>query len=133
MATLCSLPECSGIAIVPLFGTGFAFAPIVNITAAASTPSAEGRGGVCSRGTAGAEIVGWGGDAVGCQSTAPQSCCITDKVHDDSPKLQSLVAWWMRPMGTFQPAVLPMPVWQDLLPLRVSQVRPELLFTTATA
>ena len=36
-------------------------------------------------------------------------------------------------MGMFQPAVLPRPVWQDLLPFRVAQVTPVPFFTTATA
>lgn len=56
-----------------------------------------------------------------------------EEAHSHLLKSQSLVCLWMRPMGMFQPAVLPMPVWQDLLPLRVSQVTPEPFFTTATA
>lgn len=50
-----------------------------------------------------------------------------------SLKSQSLVSWWMRPMGMFQPAVLPKPVWHDLLPFRVFQVSPDPFFATATA
>ena len=49
------------------------------------------------------------------------------------PKSQLPVMEWTRPIGMFQPAVLPKPVWQDLLPLRLSQVTPEPFFTTATA
>lgn len=50
-----------------------------------------------------------------------------------SLKSQLLVSLWIRPMGMFQPAVLPKPVWHDLLPCRVFQVTPDPFFATATA
>lgn len=52
----------------------------------------------------------------------------------DSPKLQLPVLLWIRPMGMFQPAVLPTAVWHDFLPCRLFQLMSlSDFFTTATA
>lgn len=52
----------------------------------------------------------------------------------DSPKLQLPVLLWIRPMGMFQPAVLPTAVWHDFLPCRLFQLMSvSAFFTTATA
>lgn len=51
-----------------------------------------------------------------------------------SPKLQFPVLLWIKPMGMFQPAVLPTAVWHDFLPCRLFHVISLLdFFTTATA
>lgn len=52
----------------------------------------------------------------------------------DSPKSQLPVLLWIKPMGMFQPAVLPTAVWHDFLPCRLFHVMaPSDFFTTATA
>lgn len=56
----CASPECSGVAVVLLLGTGFAFGAIVNTTATADTVITEGGSGICSWGAAAGEIVAWG-------------------------------------------------------------------------
>lgn len=69
MVNLCILPKGSGVSIVALLGTGFAFVLISHSFPTADTLLAERRFGVCPRGTAGSEVVGWGEEAVEDEAT----------------------------------------------------------------
>lgn len=78
-----------------------------------------------------------------CKSPQPQGSCGSVCAHpqraallpqDSLPNLQEPVWLKSRPMGMFQPAVLPTAVWQDFLPFREFQANPVFDFlTTATA